>query len=159
MQRMRRGMEAGGDAERLSEHASRQDLSVHELAEVSRLEILSSIKAMNAMNASASHLDLDAEKDGDDNDPDWRRRTVVPLPKEEDQTRWAALTADLYRCCSDPQGAGLVPFLCLNSFLCGKVRRVQLPRSRAQRHKPCRGVRARIHPMPASTPHPTLTTR
>jgi hypothetical protein len=118
-------MEAGGDAERLSEHASRQDLSVHELAEVSRLEILRSIKAMHDMNASASHLDSDAEKDGDDTD--WRRRTVVPLPKEEDQMRWAALSTDLYRCCSDPQGAGLVPFRCLNSFCMARCARCSCP--------------------------------
>ena len=96
-------MEAGGDAELLSEHASRQDLLVHELAEVSRIEILRSIKSMNTMNAGASHLDasplnasashLDTEKDGEDNDTDWRRRTVVPMPKEGGQMRWAALSA------------------------------------------------------------------
>lgn len=96
--------DATGVAERLleHEHASRQDLSVHELAEVSRIEILRSIKAMNA---GASQLDSEGEGEG--NDIDWRRRTVVPMPKEEDQARWAALSADLYRCYSVPEGAGL----------------------------------------------------
>ena len=103
MERVRPGMtaeEVASVIDRVAQQVPHDALTVHELAEVSRVEILRSIQAMHASTSAegatgAANSDEWANREDDD---ERSSHTVVQAMPQEGQARWAAFAVELYRC-------------------------------------------------------------